>query len=561
MSDIGSASAKIPVPGNFPVDWKNEEEAALLWEMDRVHFVRPVPALSQDFGLRLVQGFNAAAAAMELPIRWRKRYINTYDYTATVPAVPLGQMEAQTRRAMEYLDAAMHRLHDDWRDRFLPEIQGHLRFWESFDLSAAPMPAMVEHLQHTLARYERLWELHFLIVIPTYYAMSQFGELFEDLLPGQASLQVYRLLQGFDNKTLESDRALWALSREARAVPAVVVALGSLPPAQILASLRGERQAQGFLKALDAYLDQFGRRASQWSLHDVSWLEDPTPVLSSLKEYVQAPPVDPLEEMTKLAGERERFASEVKRQLQGHPQPIRSAFDAHLTIAQQATVLSEDHGYWIDFRSNHQVRQALMEFGRRYAQAGLMGDPGDVFHLHLEELRRSAQPWPPASPKRLGAQAKAEFERCSQMDPPPMLGTLPPGPPPDNPITRTLTKFFGAPVAPAADGLAQTRVLQGNAGSAGVVRGQARVILSLDEADRLREGDILVTTTTAPPWTSLFAVAGAVVTDAGGVLCHCAVVAREYGIPAVVGTGYATQLIRDGQMLEVDGGTGQVRLV
>ena len=84
---------------------------------------------------------------------------------------------------------------------------------------------------------------------------------------------------------------------------------------------------------------------------------------------------------------------------------------------------------------------------------------------------------------------------------------------------------------------------------------------SLAEAGRLRPGDVLVAETTAPPWTPLFATAAAIVTDTGGVLSHCAVVAREYGLPAVVGTGAATASIEDGRLVEVDGDAGLVRLL
>jgi len=103
--------------------------------------------------------------------------------------------------------------------------------------------------------------------------------------------------------------------------------------------------------------------------------------------------------------------------------------------------------------------------------------------------------------------------------------------------------------------------LKGNAGSAGKVRGIARVIIAITEAGRLQPGEILVTATTSPPWTPFFATAGAIVTDTGGPLSHCAIVAREYGIPAVVGTSGATAAIRDGQLIEVDGDMGIVRLI
>jgi pyruvate,water dikinase len=87
------------------------------------------------------------------------------------------------------------------------------------------------------------------------------------------------------------------------------------------------------------------------------------------------------------------------------------------------------------------------------------------------------------------------------------------------------------------------------------------VIATLAEADKLHQGDVLVTRATAPAWTPLFATAAAIVTDAGGILSHCAVVAREYRLPAVVGTEVATARIQDGQMLEVDGAAGVVRIL
>ena len=107
----------------------------------------------------------------------------------------------------------------------------------------------------------------------------------------------------------------------------------------------------------------------------------------------------------------------------------------------------------------------------------------------------------------------------------------------------------------------EPNVIKGNAGSRGLARGPARVILSLAQAGKLQKGDILVAPSTMPAWTPLFATAAAVVTDAGGVLCHCAIVAREYNIPAVVGTGRATSVIQDGQTLEVDGDAGEVRII
>jgi pyruvate,water dikinase len=121
--------------------------------------------------------------------------------------------------------------------------------------------------------------------------------------------------------------------------------------------------------------------------------------------------------------------------------------------------------------------------------------------------------------------------------------------------------MFKGEMSPANTSNNEMNKVNGLPGSAGVARGTARVIRSLAEAGKLQPGDVLVAIATEPPWTPLFATASAIVTDSGGVLSHSAVVAREYRIPAVVGTGNATTTFKDGQLLEVDGNAGTVRVV
>ena len=141
---------------------------------------------------------------------------------------------------------------------------------------------------------------------------------------------------------------------------------------------------------------------------------------------------------------------------------------------------------------------------------------------------------PAATRSRSGSREQAAY-RATQ--PPPVLGQ------------------------PLAGEPSDTGALQGTGASPGQYRGVARVIRSLAEAERLGDGEVLVCGVTAPTWTPYFAVAGAVVTDAGGALSHTAVVAREYGIPAVVGTRTGTREIADGALIEVDGSEGVVRFL
>jgi pyruvate,water dikinase len=134
--------------------------------------------------------------------------------------------------------------------------------------------------------------------------------------------------------------------------------------------------------------------------------------------------------------------------------------------------------------------------------------------------------------------------------------------PPDDAFARSLGKVFGGlPTSTNHRPTTEPDLVRGHAASPGVARGRARVIRTLAEADQLQQGDVLVAESTMPPWTPLFGTACAIVTDVGGILSHAAVVAREYRIPAVVGTRTATARIYNGQFIEVDGSKGTVRLL
>jgi pyruvate,water dikinase len=152
------------------------------------------------------------------------------------------------------------------------------------------------------------------------------------------------------------------------------------------------------------------------------------------------------------------------------------------------------------------------------------------------------------------AQRKADKARFQKVVPPPVMGV--PAPPTGDPVEDVLMRFFGAPVEPSTD----TAVLAGIAAAPGVATGNAKVVKSLEEASKLQQGDIMVCQMTLPPWTPLFSTVSGLVADSGGILSHCAIVAREYRIPCVVGTAVGTVTIKDGQRVTVDGSKGIVRI-
>jgi pyruvate,water dikinase len=179
----------------------------------------------------------------------------------------------------------------------------------------------------------------------------------------------------------------------------------------------------------------------------------------------------------------------------------------------------------------------------------------DNSFLQLDEVRALLE-GETLETRALVRERRASWEAAGLEAPPPFIGVPPAGPPPNNPLMRAMSRFFGwAP--PVSDDPA---VLRGYAGSRGTITAPAFVARSLEEAAAIPTGHILVTVTTTPSWTTLFGVASAIVTETGGPLSHCAIVAREYGIPAVVGAAGATTRYRTGDTIVVDGTAGEVML-
>jgi len=554
-------SMVFPAPPDFPVIWENPDDGHLLWRKSQHHYARQLKPLEGDFlSLWEAEGHNQAAEVYERLPRNRVRHINTYIYNAEVSAVPPDKMQAQAIRAQEKLNAAIARLDELWYREWLPEIKAHLAYWDAFDLPNAAMPELLVHLNETLERMVRLKVVHWLAISPAYLAISQFVDLYHDLFGAENPLAAYKLLQGFDNKVLESGRALWALSCQALTSPEVCRILKSDAAAEVPAALAASPAGQTFLAELRAYLEAYGQRSNDWGgLADPAWIEEPTPVIKILKDYLDPSDRDPNAELAVLSAEREQAVTVARNRLKGYPQPVVARFEALLKAAQMGMVISEDHTFWIDFIPIYKMRRVLLEFGRRFAQAGVIDTPEDIFYLKIEELRQTATALPYLGRRSLVVERQAEMERFQAVNPPLTLGREAEPPPTgtNDPLDAVWGKMFVVPAQPEDE----PHLLRGNAGSPGKVRGPAKILHSITEAAKLKAGDILVAEMTAPPWTPLFATAAAVVTDTGGALSHCAVVAREYRIPAVVGTSKATSLIRDGQLLEVDGDAGIVRII
>jgi phosphohistidine swiveling domain-containing protein len=379
---------------------------------------------------------------------------------------------------------------------------------------------------------KRLWMIHFEVMLPALVAPSLFLDLYTDLVEGTTQMDAYKIMQGIDNNSLRSGDDLWTLSRTAVGSDEVKSILNNTASADVMTALEASSEGKSFIDEINKYLQKWGNRSETViELGDPNWVEDPSILIDNLKAYLKGSNENPRDKWTELVAERERLVSEAQELISGYPEPVKQQFGGMLAAGQAGQLINEDPNWWIDQQGNHQVRQVFLEFGNRLAEAGFILTRDDVFMLTGDEIIDSAKSGFSGDLKPVVTKQQADLDKWASTPPAPRLG-MDYVPPPPNPMVNALGRFFGWDPVPESD--VESGILVGTSGSAGKVTGNALVIIRLADAGRLNKGDILVTSTIATMDPALFATAGAIVADTGGALSHCAIVAREYEIPAAV---------------------------
>jgi pyruvate,water dikinase len=342
---------------------------------------------------------------------------------------------------------------------------------------------------------------------------------------------------------METNKKIWRLAQEAKASPRVRALLSGRQGAGWREKLSADGEGRIFLAALDAFLEQYGHREVRMDILYPTWSQDPAPVLQFIRGYFDADEKSsPFAQEARLVVEREQLAQEVSAR-------VRRDVPGRLAIAPlfqwvlkntQAHTRERDTMHFELTRLFPPFRRALLTLGARWTAGGLLDAPDDIFFLTLDEMQSLAEE--PRPIQSLVRERRAEFERNTRRNPPAILR--------DGEAVESVQ----------AAGQIESGTLRGIAGSPGIASGIVRVIRGPHEFDKLQRGDILVAPLTNPVWTPLFAIAGGIITQVGGILSHGAIVAREYGIPAVMAVPAATQLLQDGQSVTVDGSRGVVLL-
>lgn len=526
--------------GDFPLTWTDPQGDQLSWWHERWHLPDPITPLAFDYAHMLYDDMNRGRTAKGEPGALRAERANTYVYVSFGPSrpddpAPIG-IETQPDRFEN---------HATWDSLWLPEIQSYLDRWQHFDRATATPEQLLEHLDQSRTWIARSWEIHDRLEFSADPVLALVSEVL-----GWTDEDARDLVVGVESKSIEGDDALRDVARVALETPAVRQAFIDLAPGEIFEALSTTPEADGFRARLQDYLDEFGLRSDNF--HDIAiptWTEEPAPVLALLKLYVREPAYDAA--ASRRAAEEKRTAAQQRARAEfAERAPDRlEEFERELAFAIRANALNEDHNYWLDQQVMYWARLDMLAAGDQLTASDVIADRDDIFMLTLDQVRAAL-----AAPTDLRTDVEAareELDRWAAVTPPTQLGA--PMPPEMQPM---IASMFGQ-----LESTSTATQVRGLGASPGVVTGVARIVVSLDDSHRLADGDILVTKTTSPPWTPLFGVAAAVVTDAGGPMSHVAIVAREYGIPAVVGTVSATHQIEDGQRVRVDGSEGTVDLL
>lgn len=534
----------------FPIVWNDPADEQLFWFHDNLHFPLPQTPLNATlFQTAFEIGACAAISKLSMPIEGlRTTMQNGYLFLGPVPvhgdpqqlAARFGEMQ---RLTMELAPTALQ----DWRETFEPQVLAAADRILSFDYTGSSTREVATFATTFKPALADVWDTHMRVNIPTMNAVFGLEALLGEVLGEDAIPQARQLLQGFPNKSTALGQASWGLSRWIRSTAGLADAVLGARVRGGQVELGGDHPAAAeFRQRFDAFLDEFGWRSDVFAeFGSPSWREDPSTPLVQLKDYVRLDDAaDPFAAHEQQAADRDRLTSELEARL---PEELRAQFNGMLHMAQQFLPISEDHNFTIDQKFSVVIRHGVLQLGDKLVADGALGDREDVCYLTFEEIEALAAGGETSQLADLVRTRRQDFLRQRTMTPPP--ADMPPDP--------LVTKFFGFGIQQDDDPTTVT----GYPASSGVVTGVAKVVMTLDEAGKLEVGDILVCRMTMPAWTPLFGLVGAVVSDAGGPLSHCAIVAREYGIPCVAGTQVGTSLLKDGMQVRVDGSTGIVQIL
>jgi phosphoenolpyruvate synthase/pyruvate phosphate dikinase len=560
----------------FPIEWE-EGEKELFWIYDDLHIPNPVSPMFFDIGgwwLTCDHMFRRFGTPFACD--WIAKSVNGYVYTAAVPADASIHSEATEYNARyvprvprdpahpekigAYLGWALPHYAvnflDWWRERLRPEIERNFAYLDGYDMDSASLVELAVLLEDAIDIHDRHWKIHWMLNFAQFSSTVALNATIADV-KGEVDPNLGgRLQSSVDDRNWDSIEALWRMKEEIKGDAELrgLVERGETAADVERALAESERGRRFVAERIEPYQREFGFRAI-WS-HEFAfptWRETKAPILEAIKGYVATDYDYP----AALGAVRGDLESAIDELMDGVPEGEgRERLQGALDLSLRMNPLTPDHHFYVDQGTNARLRLVLVAIGSKLVEAAILDDPEDVMYLRYNELRVLMANPESVDARTLVSDRRDERERAYSIRPPEWIGTA----------TKTALEFpynalWGFPEKFYREPPAKTGEITGLGASPGVVEAPARYVASLDEFDQVQEGEVLVCQMTNPAWVVLFTKISGLVTDAGGTVSHPAVVAREFGIPAVVGTSNATERIKTGDRVRVNGASGVVEIL
>jgi pyruvate, water dikinase len=573
-----------------PAEETREEENSRLWFADTMHWSRgahPFDSIGAE-AVYLGAGQNSTRifvlpASLGLDVRMQNGYVY-------ISPIPVTDPEEIGRRAALFQERAGHyyanwdELYGAWKDKVLEVIarMKTISFPALGELD--PIEVVTEGRGRStswdiIANYHRLvddfflvWQYHFEFLNLGYGGYIVFFQFCKQAFPEIAEQQIARMVAGVDVLAFRPDDELRKLAALAIDLGVDDVLTRGDAADAVFAALDGSESGRTWLKAYEGAQDPWFNYFAEYGFtHDQdTWLSDPEIPLSGIARYATKLRAgeDISRPVERLRQERDEIVDEYRSLLTDDEA---AQFDELLGLARKVFPYIEEHNIYVEHWTHSVFFQKAWELADFLLAAGFTEQRDDLFYLNRFELDQVlfdvVESWAIGVPARGRRRWAAEITRrrgiVSALQAVPAAPAY--GPAPEQVTDPFAIMNYGVTTeriqAWLGHGAEASDSISGIPGSPGVVEGPVRVLRSEKDLGDLQPGEVLVCPITAPSWASAFSVAAGVVTDIGGMMCHAAIVCREYGLPAVVGTGFATTSLQTGQRVRVDGNQGVVTIL
>ncbi len=572
---------------------RKKYEESMFWFYDGLHYPEPMYPFDiiwdEAWFLALSQ-YNSRIFIVPPALGIDHRIHNGYIY---ITPLPVANPEEIPKRVELFMKRAGY-YYENWKDleaKWEQKMRGIIK--ELADLQIPTLPDMEDESvvfdgvgvstgYHLLNAYDKLidlgilcWQYHFEFLNLGYAAYVFFVDFCSKAFPDIPVQKITQMVAGIDVIMYKPDEELKKLAKLA-----IDLGVDNVDwegnPADLLKTMEGSANGKKWLEALNAARDPWFwvSTGTGWYHHDRSWNDDLGVPLSFVKIYVDKLKAgESIDRPTaSVQAERDKLTAGYRSLLQTDED--RETFDKMLGSARTVFPYVENHLFYVEHWFHSIFWNKVRDVAKILVEYKFINDVEDIWYLKRSEIKDAlwdlVTAWATGSngrgplvwPKEIEWR-KSCMEKFRQWTPPDAMGAVP------ETISEPFTIVLWGVTSESMANWAKLREVTkgevskivGFPGSPGTVEGKVRVCRTVGDIGQLQKGEVLVAPTTSPSWAPAFQKIAAAVTDVGGVMCHAAIVCREYGLPAVVGTGSATSRLKTGQLVRVNGASGEIDIL